>query len=255
MKKWTNILVKVLLGVAFFVMLGFANVAHKKQRVQYFTVEVDQHNNLFFINPEVVRSKILANSDSLHGILLKNVDLQSIEKELLENPFVDKARVFTTVNGNLKAEIEQKKPIARIVYDNGLSRYLDEKGSTFPISRNYSARVLTVSGNIKTVNQFVENDSVSTKNLINDINILSRFIVADDFWKAQIQQVYVNNKLEFELIPRVGGHVIELGSTENLAQKMRKLEIFYRETFGKTQWNSYKTINLKYKDQIVCTKK
>jgi cell division protein FtsQ len=64
--------------------------------------------------------------------------------------------------------------------------------------------------------------------------------------------VYVDKDLE--LIPRVGNHTIILGNVSDLQEKFNKLMIFYKEAMPKVGWNKYKTLNLKYKNQIVCKK-
>jgi len=64
----------------------------------------------------------------------------------------------------------------------------------------------------------------------------------------------VNSKYEFELIPRVGSQIIELGDAENLDEKFANLKLLYLDGFNKIGWNTYKRISLKYKNQVVCTK-
>jgi len=56
-------------------------------------------------------------------------------------------------------------------------------------------------------------------------------------------------------VPRVGAHMIMLGSLENYRGKLHKLMVLYREGFSRVGWNQYEWINLKYKDQVICTKK
>ena len=70
-----------------------------------------------------------------------------------------------------------------------------------------------------------------------------------------IVQIYVDEKNNVELIPRVGNHNIILGDASDLENKLEKLMIFYKKGLSKTGWNEYSTINLKYKNQIVCTKR
>ena len=64
----------------------------------------------------------------------------------------------------------------------------------------------------------------------------------------------MNSKYEFELIPRVGSQVIELGDADNLEEKFENLKLLYLEGFNKIGWNKYERISLKYKNQVVCTK-
>ena len=75
---------------------------------------------------------------------------------------------------------------------------------------------------------------------------------SNEFWKAQIEQIYVGE--EIELVPLAGSHIIVLGNFQDIDEKMNKLLVFYTHGLNKVGWNIYETINLKYKNQIVCTK-
>ncbi|MCF8296880.1 MAG: hypothetical protein K9J13_04975, partial [Saprospiraceae bacterium] len=96
-------------------------------------------------------------------------------------------------------------------------------------------------------------DTIKNNSTINKIFILAKAITKDEFFKAQIEQIYIN-KNEIELIPKVGDHVIIFGSISDMDEKLDKLKLFYIKGLKKTGWNNYKTINLKYRNQIVCTK-
>jgi cell division protein FtsQ len=101
----------------------------------------------------------------------------------------------------------------------------------------------------------VKHDSISRSlHTIYDVFRLAEFITEDDFWNAQFEQIYVTNNYEFELIPRVGSHIIELGKVENLDEKFENLKILYNRGFNNLGWNQYEKISLKYKNQVVCTK-
>ena len=62
--------------------------------------------------------------------------------------------------------------------------------------------------------------------------LLSIFI-KNEFWKAQIIQLHMNDDKEIELIPRVGNHIILLGSEEEMEAKFEKLMLFYKKEFSK----------------------
>ena len=83
-------------------------------------------------------------------------------------------------------------------------------------------------------------------NVLREIMALANFIADDPFWNAQIMQVYVNRKKEFELIPRVGAQIIQFGDASRLDQKFLKLATLYRNGFRQKGWNQYEIINLKY---------
>jgi cell division protein FtsQ len=71
-----------------------------------------------------------------------------------------------------------------------------------------------------------------------------------------IQQIYVNKERELEFYPLIGNHRIVFGENRDTGEKLNKLKLFYTEGLNKSDsWNKYATINLKYKNLVVCTKK
>ena len=71
----------------------------------------------------------------------------------------------------------------------------------------------------------------------------------------QIEQICVFPNKEVELIPRVGRFRIVLGALDDFEEKLNKLRLFYDQAIPKVGWDKYSVIDLKYKNQIVCTKK
>jgi len=81
------------------------------------------------------------------------------------------------------------------------------------------------------------------------------YLSENEFWNDQVVQIYVNLRGEYELIPRVGAHHILLGSMDQWEKKLRNLELLYEQGLSKYGWNTYQTINLKYTNQVICTKR
>ena len=98
-------------------------------------------------------------------------------------------------------------------------------------------------------------DTSIKNSILKDIYYLVEYINDDSFWSAQIDQIYVDNNDEIDLIPRVGNQLIHLGSIENLEGKLRNLAELYDKVLPEVGWNKYSMINLEYKDQIVCKKR
>ena len=131
------------------------------------------------------------------------------------------------------------------------------------LADNCTSRVLVINGYIN--ESYTGNYKSNAKTMGNDTSVhsdlpsiykIASYINRDAFWKAQITQVFVDSAKEFVLIPRVGGQRIMLGDTTNLKQKLDKLFVLYKDGFNSNgKWNEYATINLKYKHQIICTKK
>ena len=83
----------------------------------------------------------------------------------------------------------------------------------------------------------------------------------DDFWRAEIVQIEVSStsagEPELRLVPRSGDFVIlfgAVGSQRDNDEKLARLMTFYKKGLARTGWNEFKTVNVKYKGQVVCAK-
>jgi cell division protein FtsQ len=159
----------------------------------------------------------------------------------------------------------QRDPIVRIINMHDEQFYIDKQGKFMPVSSHYTPPVIVANGYI--FNSYTEMniqdqvavsdtsaDSLAIPHMINQVYTLAKYIEGDSFWTANTEQIYVNSTQELELIPRIGNHRIIIGDTTNLDDKFKRLMVFYQEGLSKTGWNNYSVINLKFRDQVVCTK-
>jgi hypothetical protein len=136
---------------------------------------------------------------------------------------------------------------------------IDEEGFVIRRKKLYTPRLHIVEGNIKITSQMLNGvsvlDSAFRNSILKDLYDLVDYVRNDSFWSAQIDQIYVDDEDEIDLIPRLGNHRIHLGTTENYRGKLKNLETFYAEVLPVEGWKKYDLINLEFKDQIVCRKR
>jgi cell division protein FtsQ len=241
-------------------VFGFVDNRYEEQLCNHIRVSIKDSAEMCFLSDRDIIRRIDNEGIKYLGLKLKEIELESIEKVIKRNQLVQDCKAYTGINGTLHIDINQREPVVRIIEADARSYYLDREGNVLNLSSHFTPHILIVNGRIRTsirigqpanINQL---DSTRTNQLLRDILELALFIESDDFWNAQIVQVYVNRVGEFELIPRIGPHVILLGSLTDYREKFEKLELFYKEGLNNVGWNQYVKINLKYKDQIVCSK-
>lgn len=195
--------------------------------------------------------------------LSKQLNTVQIERIIKNMPEVEHVEVFKRLGGKWGIYIKVRQPIARVFNNAGESYYIDVNGVTMKPSSNFTARILVFSGFIPdkadslTVHEIEQNDSLKNNRLIDEIYHVAKVLHEDEFLSAQIAQIQRNKWGDFVMIPRVGNHRIILGtanSEQRVREKLTKLKIFYKEGMPYVGWNTYKTINLKYRNQLVCTR-
>ena len=175
------------------------------------------------------------------GVRFKNIRSESIEKELLKNRIIKKVECYKTQSGIVRLEVVQRSP--KYIIAGNENFYIDSDRELFPLSINSAIYVPVVSGRIT--------KSFATGPLYDFIDYLEK----DQFWNAQIEQVYITDDLKIEMIPRVGDAVILLGTLDKYDDKLQKLAVFYQKGLSVLGWNRYYSIDLQYNNQIVCKKK
>jgi cell division protein FtsQ len=249
-RLWRNIFV----GFAWLVSLGglvvlMSFIEVKKSQTICKTVKVYIPGSQYFIDKQEVDHILQLNNFQLVGLRMDHIDIHGLENSLKANPFVEYAKVYGDMDGTLMIEISQRQPILRMLNRFDQDFYVDKHGLKLPLSPNFTARVLAVNGYID--EPFGGKiDSLHT-DLARDVFKTVTYIHNDALWDAQIAQVFVNEDKEIELIPRVGSQRILLGNADSLDVKFKNLLGFYKQALPKVGWAAYKTINIKYTNQVI----
>jgi cell division protein FtsQ len=228
--------VYILLILGVLVLLGFVGESNQSQPCKGFHVNIASNGGVRFIDSASVVRKVYSTINPIEGKSLKTISLSRIEELINAMYFVEKSRVYRTLDGLVVADITQRVPIARVINALNETYYIDDKGKLMKPSNAYSARVIVVSGNINTryspsvdISELeYEKELGSQERLLVEVNRLIGYIDNDAFLRVWIDQIYVNRHGEFELVPRNGVHTIEFGKADDMEAKFVKLLKFYK---------------------------
>ena len=222
-------------------------------------IDIKDSSDYHFVTRKHLLNLAYGNSSRILGQPVRNVNLLEIENRINVLKELKVAEVYRTIDGNVHIYADQREPIMRVMPDNGGDFFLDQDGVIVRRRNLYTPRLHIVGGNINISSAMLNGVSVldtSIKNtILKDIYQLVNYINNDNFWSAQIDQVYVDGNNNIDLIPRVGNQTVHLGTIDNFKGKLRNLEAFYDKVLPEVGWNKYSVINLEYKDQIVCKKR
>ena len=232
--------VKVCLLLAIVVFLyAFSSVRNGTRSVAVPIVKFVDEDHLF-VTHETVSKLLIQNHESLANKPKEIIDLNRLEARLNSNPMIKQAEVFMTVDGVVTAEIEQKKPIARVYTD--VSYYIDELGSIMPLSMNRSARVPLVTG-------FVD------KTDLDEVHAVAMKIQSDPFLLRHVVVIHKNQDNTLDLKFRGHDFTIHVGTLSTLDKKINNLKAFYKKAIKDNTLDDYSLVNLKFDKQVICTKK
>lgn len=260
-RKAYKILVGLVLLMIYFAAIS-AFVGHKYENLYTKQLKIEIDNKYGFVTKNVIKNILSANGIVLDSTAkICEINLTEIEKIVNKNEYVYQTQAYSDFSGTVYLQIKQRDPIIRVMTADSTSFYLDKDMKVMPLCDYFTAEVPLLSGNVVS-HCFYAGDSVNNYSVnkgknspkIDELCKLVSYLQSDELWRNQIAQIYINHNNEIELVPRVGNHIIILGSVEGYENKMNKLEAMYYKGFSVTNWNAYSTINLKYKDQVICKK-
>lgn len=236
--KWNDVRLVLILGAVVF-LYSFSSHRNEKRKLKEPEIEFAAAED--FITRDKVNNLLIQNFGGAATVQKDKVDLNNVEKSLDENPMIDKAEVYTTIDGKLRAVITQKKPVARI-FEGSNSYYIDYKGNVMPLSESYTARVPLVGGEVNAI------DKAKLHEVLN-------YIYDDEFLKKNIVGMEVTPGGSLNMRSRGYSYDILFGRPINIEKKFKNYKAFLQDAVKDTLIEQYKTINLKFTQQVVCTKK
>ena len=253
-------MVKKILSILAWVATAAALVAlFVVSREHYLNTPVKSYNlDLQSGNSFVKESDVLADLEELcKGQKIGTVDMEAIGKRLKANPWVESSAAHIGLDGTLNVSIAEHLPAMRVFGSNGQSAYITSDGLLLPPGQNYTPHLLIASGNFSFEAGLARqlSDTIATDRNLIGARKLNEAVGRNGFVKSCVGQVYCNKGNEFEIVAKDIDARIIVGDTANLDDKLRRLETFMKHKTGSNEIKEYKKINLKFKNQIVCTKR
>ncbi|MBD3749211.1 MAG: cell division protein FtsQ [Sphingobacteriales bacterium] len=252
--NWRAVLITIVWALSLsglITLMSFIEV--KKAESSCKKINVILPGNQFFVERSEVDAILNENGGLLVGRRLDGINIQDLENKLKANPFIEYAKVYLDMDGVLHADVRQRVPILRIFNLSGQDFYIDQNGLKVPLSDHFTPRVLVANGEI--VESFDGKVDTLKNQMGKDLFHMAQFIDKDPLWANQIVQLYVDDKNDIELVPRVGNQRIIFGDVDGMETKFRNLKLFYKKAIPKVGWDAYSIINLKFDGQIVCVKR
>lgn len=232
-KKWRILKIFITVIILGF-LLSFSLKRFSQKSVQQIAVNLQQ-SPVFFIDEKDIRTMV-KNSNPSNKI--GELDIPKLEKQIRAVPAVDSANVYLDLSGRLNLDIRQRVPVFRL--NNGdKDIYVDEKGTEFPLSRNYAHTCMLVTGPVK------PEEYVALAELVKKIN-------RDPFSSKFFIGISKENG-NYNLFTSDGNYKVEIGDLENIEFKVKGFKAFVEKFLVYQNPGKYSKISVKYDNQIVTT--
>ena len=243
LKKILSILVVLLLaGYLVYSSVGMTDRHEDTRMCQGVDLHITDSLHFDLIDDDMVLTTLQEHSVDPIGIPLDEIDLEKIEATLLMHPLVGKVQCYKTGGDMLRINISSKVPLVRVLNNRGQDFYVDSRGEILS-QHSLAVQLPVATGYI--------DRRFASKELLDVVRAIDR----SEFWKAQVEQINVTREGEIQLVPRVGDHLLILGTADNVESKLSRLMNFYEKGLDNIGWNKYRSVSVAYENQVVCKKR
>ncbi len=249
MKRSVKISLIVLGAALLAVLVVVLNVSRSNSQVRGLEADIRYGSTPMLVSGQTVVDSVVAALPTLMQQQVKAVDCEAVAEAARRVPFLTNVSASVSVSGRVVVRADQRRPIARLFHGDR-ERYLDREGAVFPVSRVGNCNVLVAGGDFSAP---LRPDSLDAQ--LTALWQVASYLDSESRYSKLIDQIFVERDGDIMMVPKVGDHVVELGDANDLDGKFANLVAFYRKGMPRAGWDTYSKISLKFKGQVVCTKK
>lgn len=220
-------------------MYSFARIKNQERKIQQINIAFNE-DDYPFLNETMVNNLLIQNFEGSSKVKKERVDLKKLENVLNANKYVDNSEVFCSIDGILSAKVKQKKPIIRVINENG-SYYLDDKGDKVPLSENFTPRVPVYYG-------------IISENELKELVAVFSYIDKDEMLKHNIIDIKKSQKGNIIFSVRDYDYKVIFGTESNMETKFKNYKAFLQHASKDILIKNYKSVNLIFTQQVICAK-
>lgn len=186
------------------------------------------------------------------GQPIDSINLHKLETQVRSLGEVVSAQVYTADDRTLAVRITQRKPVIR--FENGQAHwYADPEGYLFPVRKAADVPVVTGHIPLQLENNHKGFAPAAERDWTCGMVEMARYIDSKPVLKREITQIDIASNGDILLYTRTPGPTIIFGDAADFVTKFQKLDAWWRYIEPQMDEKThYKTINLKYNQQIIC---
>ena len=237
--KWALLAFLLLYVGAMFV---WAREEARRHICQEIEIEIDGKGQVASISPQSVMEVLQGYPGNMKGAPINSINTLDISNYLRKFNNFESVDCIITTQGKLKIRVVPMMPEMR-VFDGVNGYYVNKDGKTMAALPGFHVDVPLVYGKFD-------------KNLRPESVLpVVRFVRQDSLLRQLTSMIVVNDRENILLIPRIKGHVINIGDVTRLPEKRDAIYTAYKNILPYKGWETYDTISVKFKGQIIATRR
>lgn len=240
-------IIKCLMTLIMVVYLVFAIsfTSHMASVDTFKGVEINVMDNMSrkFVSSADIDVELDSISRWITGLSHDSLNTLLIERRLLEKDNIEKANCAVLNDGSLRIDVVPLIPVARVFDTSGENYYINRNGKKMKASVRYSMDVPVITG------------SFTGRNTPMLAFPLLDYLNTDDDMAAMTSSINIAANSDVILVPSIKGHVVNMGDSADLANKIARVKVFYKNVMPVKGWEYYDTISVKWRGQVVAKRR
>ena len=237
-----TILCAVLLGYVAFAF-AWVHEDNAKRICPGIDLRIEGHTIPDSVLRQGVSSQLSKYGRKLKGEALERIDLKGLEDYLSAFSNFESVECSINPDSRLRITITPIKPEVRVFTDKGNSFYINRYGKRIEADAEFYVDVPVLIA------------PKQYESLIPGALSVIRYTGGDPDLSPLIAAYKIDGPNDLIIIPRLQGHVINFGDTTRLDEKKAAIMAAYRSVLPAKGWNTYDTISVKFKSQIVASRR
>lgn len=242
MRTWIKCILLAVFAAAFCAGIWFVVFENRKTRdtMSCHSLEVEMMDTLRFFRESDIREAINTECGPFIGQRINDINVNSIEQALRSKDHIEDVEAWITDDCILHIKLWQRMPSIKLAPTGREGCYVDRNGLQYPLCEDFAVAVPVIRGNIP------DNPIVAT-DLLEFVRISQ-----EEGWIDKYSAIMMdgNGDISFQLEGMEELFII--GSVSDLNDKLSRISSYIDRISEK---NSYSTVSVKYRNQIICRKK
>lgn len=190
-----------------------------------------------------IRQELAKYPEKIIGVQSERINTAKVRNYLSRLDAFEDVDCIMTADGSLQVIVTPMVPEYRVLDPRGYSYYVNKDGKKIRANAEFFADVPIVIG------QFT--DRFPFRKILPVV----RYVNTDPELSALVTGIKINDLNNILLLPRIQGHVINIGDMTRLDEKRAAILTAYRTVLPARGWETYDTISVKFRNQIVATRR
>lgn len=245
--RYFKAITRIVLSISVLAVVVVAMVKIPQRRCETILVNAHTQNESLLLAQSDVEGMLAEKGIEIVGKRIKDVDLTEVTAILEKSPYIKRLNFIHFSGKKLLIDYDLRDIVMHVYDRDGGQYFVDNDGSLVPFSSKMKDYLIIVNGN---VGQTYKSGTTVSKDLQKVLNVAQK-ILADDFYRAQFRQIYLNNQHQMELVASLGNQIILFGGDDNIDEKLNNLKVVYKDGLSRKGYNTYAMLDARYKNRVI----